>query len=67
MTYFYIMRHALKPKHKIPVWTFYIPLNQCAGGPPQWYKQTWFIRNAFSDIISPHFVEWWPCTYDVAH
>ena len=29
-TYFYIIRHALKPKHKIHVWTFYIPMYQCA-------------------------------------
>ena len=29
-TYFYITRHALKPKHKIHVWSFYIPMYQCA-------------------------------------
>ena len=29
-TCFYIIRHALKPKHKIRVWTFYIPMYQCA-------------------------------------
>ena len=30
-TYFYIIRHALKPKHKIHFWTFYVPMYQCAG------------------------------------
>ena len=25
-----LIRHALKPKHKIHVWTCYIPMHQCA-------------------------------------
>ena len=29
-TYFYIIMNALKPKHEIHVWTFYIPMYQCA-------------------------------------
>ena len=29
-TYFYIIRHALKQKHKICVWSFYIPMYHCA-------------------------------------
>ena len=29
-TYFYIIRHALKQKHKYHVWSFYIPMYQCA-------------------------------------
>ena len=29
-TYFYIIKHALKPEDKIHVWTFYIPMYQCA-------------------------------------
>ena len=29
-TYFYIIKHAVKPEHKIHVWTFYIPMYQCA-------------------------------------
>ena len=29
-TYFYIIKHAVKPEHKFHVWTFYIPMNQCA-------------------------------------
>ena len=29
-TYLYIIRHALKQKRKICVWSFYIPMYQCA-------------------------------------
>ena len=29
-TYFYIIKHAVKPEHKIHVLTFYIPMYQCA-------------------------------------